>query len=139
MYAAMNVQSSTPLLGCLNPKCKTMAAMVKGHKTLVYLLAVHEDLQQIWRNFKGWKPLRPLSPSASMCLVVFGCGPGWASMSRCSLDGGSSSEMGDVVDSLRLNTLTFCERHDERLRWLSVGGGLARVVMLAVEVVGCRQ
>jgi hypothetical protein len=107
---------------------------------LVYLLAVHEDLQQIWRNFRGWKPLRPLSPSASMCLVVF-CGPGWraASMSFRSLDGGSSSEMGDVADSLRLNTLTLCERHDGRLRWPSVGGGLARVVMVAAKVMGCRQ
>jgi hypothetical protein len=46
--------------------------------------------------------------------------------------------MGDVVDSLRLNTLTFCERHDERLRWPSVGGGLARVVMLAVKEIDCR-
>lgn len=111
-----------------------MAAMVKGQRTLVYLLAVHEDLQQMLRNFNGWKPLRPLSPSASMYLVVF-CGPGWRapSMSFCSLDGGLSSEMGEVVDSLRLKTRTLFERHDERLRWLSVGGGLARVVMLSAE------
>jgi hypothetical protein len=105
----------------------------------VYLLAVHEDLQQMVRNFNGWKPLRPLSPSASMCLVCFPCGPGWASISRASLDVGSSSDMGDVADSLRLKTLTLCERHDERLRWLSVGGGFGRLVMLAVEEIQCWQ
>jgi hypothetical protein len=60
-------------------------------------------------------------------------------MSFCSLGGGFSSEMGDVVDSLRLSTLTLCERHDECLRWPSKGDGLARVVIPAAKEIGCRQ